>query len=85
LDAGELAGSVSFRGDSRDSTHAWFALGLFGRIEALVGEVVSLQLDGGVSAPLRHDEFRAGPADGVAFQAPSAGILGRIGLSYRFQ
>ncbi len=85
LDAGELEGNVSLDTHNRDVTQAWFALGLFGRIEALVGEVVSFQLDGGVSAPLRHDEFRAGDQDNVAFRVPSAGILGRIGLSYRFQ
>jgi len=85
LDAGVLEGSVSLDTRSSDVTRPWFALGVFGRIEALVGEVVSFQLDGGVTVPLRHDEFRAGSSDNVAFQVPSAGILGRIGLSYRFQ
>jgi hypothetical protein len=85
LDAGGLEGKVSFGAESRDKTEAWFALGAFGRIEALVGEVVAFELDGGVSLPLRHDEFRAGESQSVAFRVPEAGILGRIGLSYRFQ
>lgn len=85
LDAGELTGSVSLNGYSRDVTHAWFAIGAFARIEALVGEVVSFQLDGGVSVPLRHDEFRADDGAAAAFSVPRAGVLGRIGLSYRFQ
>jgi hypothetical protein len=93
FDAGELEGSVSLEDQSiappgvhgSDVTHPWFALGAFSRVEALVGEVVSLQLDGGVTAPLRHDEFSAGPGAPAAFVVPSAGILGRIGLSYRFQ
>jgi hypothetical protein len=85
LDGGVLEGSVSLDTRSSDVTRPWFALGTFGRIEALVAEVVSFQLDGGVTVPLRHDEFRAGSGESVAFQVPSAGILGRIGLSYRFQ
>jgi hypothetical protein len=85
LDAGELEGNVSLDAQSHEATHAWFALGAFARIEALVGEVVSFQLDGGVIAPLEHDEFRAGAGAPTAFQVPSAGALGRIGLSYRFQ
>lgn len=85
LDAGVLEGKVSLPAASSDKTQAWFALGAFGRIEALVGEVVAFELDGGVSLPLRHDEFRAGESESVAFRVPDAGILGRIGLSYRFQ
>jgi hypothetical protein len=85
FDAGGLEGSVSLEAQSRDVTHAWFGLGAFARIEALVGEVIALQLDGGVTVPLRHDEFRAGEGAPTAFVVPSAGILGRIGLSYRFQ
>ena len=85
FDAGELEGSVSLGARSSDVTHAWFALGTFARIEALVGEVVSFQLDGGVIAPLERAGFRASSSDELAFQVPSAGVLGRIGLSYRFQ
>jgi hypothetical protein len=85
FDVGELDGSVSFEGRSRDRSQAWFALGAFARIEALVGDVVSFQLDGGVIVPLERGGFRASPSDNVAFQVPSAGILGRIGISYRFQ
>ena len=85
VDAGGLEGKVSFGAESSDKTEAWFALGAFGRIEALVGEVMAFELDGGVSLPLRHDEFRAGESQSVAFRVPNAGILGRIGLSYRFQ
>jgi hypothetical protein len=70
---------------SSDANHTWFALGAFARIEALVGEVVSFQLDGGLIAPLQHDEFRAGNGAPLAFRVPTTGILGRIGLSYRFQ
>jgi hypothetical protein len=84
LDAGELSGSVVFDAARRDATHMWFGLGAFARIEALVG-VVSFQLEGGGVAPLEHDEFRASDTAPVAFRAPSAGILGRIALSYRFQ
>ena len=85
IDAGELTASVSLGGDSRNVTHAWFAIGAFARIEALVGEIVSFQLDGGVSAPLRRGEFRAAEGAAAAFSVPPAGVLGRIGLSYRFQ
>jgi hypothetical protein len=96
FEAGELQGSVSFEGESSDGmqtpitessdvTHTWLALGFFARIEALVGEMISFQLDAGLSAPVRRDEFRAGDGSPVAFVVPSAGILGRIGLSYRFQ
>lgn len=85
FDAGDLEGNVSLGALSSDENHAWFALGAFARIEALVGEVVSFELDGGVTAPLLHDEFRAGYGAPSAFRVPSAGILGRIGLSYRFQ
>jgi hypothetical protein len=85
FDAGELDGNVSFGSGSRDTSKSWFSLGAFGRVEALVGEVISFQLDGGVSAPLKHDEFRAGDGDPTAFRAPAAGILGRIGLTSRSQ
>lgn len=85
FDAGDLEGNVSLGALSSDVNHSWFALGAFARIEALVGEVVSFQLDGGVIAPLQHDEFRAGDGAPLAFRIPATGILGRIGLSYRFQ
>jgi hypothetical protein len=85
LDAGELEGSVWLETQHSDTSHAWFGLGAFGRVEALVGESLSFQLDGGLSAPLEHEEFRAGPGASLAFRVPQAGFLGKIGLSYRFQ
>jgi hypothetical protein len=84
VDAGELSGSVVLDDAHRDATHAWFGVGALARIEALVG-VASFQLEGGGVAPLVHDEFRAQAGAPLAFETPSAGILGRIALSYRFQ
>jgi len=85
LDAGVLEGSVSLEGRSRDQSKSWFAAGGFARVEALADEVLSFQLDGGVTAALKRDTFDAGSGDGNAFRVPPSGILGRIGLSYRFQ
>jgi hypothetical protein len=85
LDAGVLQGNVSLAGASRDESKSWFAAGGFARVEALADEVLSFQLDGGVTAALKRDTFDAGSGDGNAFRVPSSGILGRIGLSYRFQ
>jgi hypothetical protein len=85
LDAGLLGGDVDFDRQRQHESKTWFAAGGFARVEALVGEVVSLQLDGGVTVPLKRDSFSAGPGAPSAFEVPSAGILGRIGLSYRFQ
>ncbi len=75
FDAGALQGNV----EGGSSTRTWVSAGAFGRIEALVAEVISFQLDGGVVAPLKANDF------GSAFQVPPAGMLGRIGLTYRFQ
>lgn len=89
LDAGVLEGSVSLGKNSQDQSKTWFAAGAFVRVEALADEVLSFQLDGGVTAPLKHDSFDAGADQlGVvesAFRVPSSGILGRIGLSYLFR
>ena len=85
LDAGVLGAAVSLAENSNDESRSWFALGGFGRVEALVQEVVSFQLDGGVTVPLKHDSFSAGNGAPSAFEVPSSGLLGRIGLSYRFQ
>lgn len=85
LDAGLLEGKVSLGALSLDQTKSWFATGAFARVEALADEVLSFQLDGGVTAALKRDAFDAGPGAENAFQVPSAGVLGRIGLSYRFQ
>jgi len=85
LDAGVLEGKVSLGALSLDQTKSWFAMGTFARVEALADQVLSFQLDGGVTAALKRDTFDAGSGAGVAFQVPAAGILGRIGLSYRFQ
>jgi hypothetical protein len=85
LDAGLLGGEVHRDSASQAQTHTWMALGGFLRTEALVGEVVSFQLDGGVTVPLIHSSFSAGDEQPIAFEVPAAGILGRIGLSYRFQ
>jgi hypothetical protein len=85
LDAGVLDGNVSLAGTSRAQSKSWFAAGGFARVEALADEVLSFQLDGGVTAALRRDTFDAGTGDGNAFRVPPSGILGRIGLSYRFQ
>jgi len=85
LDAGVLGAQVSLGGSSRDDSRLWFAFGGFARVEALVQEVVSFQLDGGVTVPLRRDSFGVGGEAPIAFQVPPSGILGRIGLSYRFQ
>lgn len=85
LDAGVLQGNVSLAGTTRDESKSWFAAGGFVRVEALADEVLSFQLDGGITAALKRDTFDAGSGDGNAFRVPSSGILGRIGLSYRFQ
>ena len=85
LDAGVLGGDMSLNAESRSQSKTWLASGAFGRIEALVAEVVSFQLDGGVTVPLLHPVFRVDNFRPVSFQVPNAGILGRIGLSYRFQ
>ncbi|MEI9936460.1 MAG: hypothetical protein WDO69_04475 [Pseudomonadota bacterium] len=85
MDAGLLGGEVELDANSQAQTKSWLAVGGFLRTEALVGEVVSFQLDGGVSVPLIHSSFSAGDDQPIAFQVPASGILGRIGLSYRFQ
>jgi hypothetical protein len=85
LDAGVLSASVALGGRSQDETKTWFAAGGFLRLEELVGEVVSFQLDGGVAVPLRRPTFGVGNGAPDAFQVPTSGILGRLGLSYRFQ
>ena len=85
FDAAVLSGDVAFGNRSRDKSMTWVATGGFGRIEELVGEVVSFQLDVGVTVPLARPSFAVGEQAPVAFKVPSAGILGRIGLSYRFQ
>ncbi len=83
-DVGVLGGSMSYASESRDLSKTWLAGGAFGRIEALAAEVVSFQLDGGVTVPLLRPTFGLGDAP-IVFQVPDAGILGRIGLTYRFQ
>jgi len=89
LDGGFLAGDIQRGGSSQAETKPWFALGGFLRTEALVAEVLSFQLDGGVTVPLIRSQFSADCSDcgtsSIAFQVPRSGILGRIGLSYRFQ
>lgn len=85
LDAGVLGASVALGNLNRDQSKTWFASGGFLRIEALAAEVVSLQLDGGVTVPLKRYAFGVGGGSPNAFQVPESGILGRIGLSYRFQ
>ncbi|MEO8905703.1 MAG: hypothetical protein ABI488_24470 [Polyangiaceae bacterium] len=91
LDAGLLEGDVSLSPYREDRSKSWFAVDAFARVEALVDEVVSLQLDGGVTAPLKRDSFDAGAGSEQAvgaqsaFRAPATGVLGRIGLSYRFR
>ncbi|HEY0463517.1 MAG TPA: hypothetical protein VGC79_04880 [Polyangiaceae bacterium] len=85
LDAGFLGADVERGESSHAQTDPWLAVGGFLRTEALVGEVVSFQLDGGLTVPLVHSSFSAGDDQPVAFQVPSSGILGRLGLSYRFQ
>jgi hypothetical protein len=85
FDAGVLEGNVSLEALNHDQSKSWFAVGSFARVEALADEVLSFQLDGGVTAALKRDSFDAGYGAQSAFQVPAAGILGRIGLSYRFQ
>jgi len=85
LDAGLLGGDVQLGTSSQAQTKNWLAAGGFLRTEALVGEVVSFQLDAGVTVPLTQLSFAAGDGQPIAFQVPKSGILGRIGLSYRFQ
>jgi hypothetical protein len=85
LDAGVLSGQVSLGAERRDQSKTWFASGGFLRIEALAAEALSLQLDGGVTVPLRRYSFGVGSGAEDAFRVPTSGILGRIGLSYRFQ
>jgi hypothetical protein len=85
FDTGVLSGDVAAGDLSRDKSTTWAAAGGFGRIEELVGEVVSFQLDVGVTVPLTRPAFGVGEDAPLAFKVPSTGILGRIGLSYRFQ
>ena len=85
VDAGILDGDVALGSQSRDQSKTWLSSGGFGRIEALVAEVVSFQLDGGITVPLLRPTFDAGDGARQAFKVPASGILGRIGLSYRFQ
>ena len=85
LDAGLLGGDVERGSSSQAETKNWLAVGGFLRTEALVGEVVSFQLDGGLTVPLVHSSFSAGEGEPTAFEVPLSGILGRLGLSYRFQ
>lgn len=84
-DAGFLGGEVEYEGNHQSQTEPWFALGGFLRTEALVAEVLSFQLDGGVTIPAVHPSFSAGEGQPSAFEVPSSGILGRIGLSYHFK
>ncbi|HYQ44584.1 MAG TPA: hypothetical protein VER11_21520 [Polyangiaceae bacterium] len=84
-DAGFLGGEVEYEGNHQSQTEPWFALGGFLRTEALVAEVLSFQLDGGITVPVAHPSFSAGDGQPIAFQVPSSGILGRIGLSYHFK
>jgi len=85
MDAGFLGADVVSETASKAATNPWFAVGAFLRTEALVAEVLSFQLDGGLTVPLVHSSFSAGDGQPVAFEVPSSGILGRIGLSYRFR
>ena len=85
MDIGLLGADVQRGTSSQAETKTWFALGGFLRTEALVGEILSFQLDGGLTVPLIRSSFSAGADQPIAFQVPSSGILGRIGLSYRFQ
>jgi len=85
LDVGLLGGEVQRDMSSQAETKNWFAVGGFLRTEALVGDAMSFQLDGGVTVPLAQSSFSAGANQPIAFEVPSSGILGRIGLSYRFQ
>jgi hypothetical protein len=87
LDAGLLGADVQHHdsGQSLAQTKPWAAIGGFLRTEALVAEVLSFQLDGGLTLPLIRSSFSAGDDLPVAFQVPATGVLGRIGLSYRFR
>jgi hypothetical protein len=85
VDAGFLGGDVKNEASSQAQTHPWLALGGFLRTEALVAEVVSFQLDGGVTLPLIRNAYSAGEGQRAAFEVPGSGFLGRIGVSYRFQ
>ena len=84
LDAGVLAAEIALP-RNMDESKAWVAAGGFLRIEALTAEVVSFQLDGGLSVPLLRPAFGVGEGAPPAFRVPTSGILGRIGLSYHFQ
>ncbi|HYQ00638.1 MAG TPA: hypothetical protein VER96_18295 [Polyangiaceae bacterium] len=75
FDGGFLGGEV----DGKSETKTWTAIGTFLRTEASFAEVLSFQLDGGLTVPLNRSSF-----SGV-FTPPATGLLGRIGLSYRFQ
>lgn len=86
FDAGLLGANVSQGANNQDRSKTWLAVGGFGRVEALVAEeVLSFQLDGGITVPLERNSFDAGGDSPSAFRVPRSGILGRIGLSYRFQ
>jgi hypothetical protein len=85
LDAGFLGADIHSEASRQSETTPWFALGGFLRTEALVEEVVSFQLDGGLTVPLVRSSFSAGEEQQVAFKVPPTGFLGRIGLSYRFR
>lgn len=85
LDVGVLGGDVALGARSQDQSKTWVSTGGFLRVEALTAEVVSFQLDAGLTVPLRRPSFRASDDAPEAFRVPTSGILGRIGLSYRFQ
>ena len=85
MDVGLLGADVQRGSSSQAETKTWLAVGGFLRTEALVGEILSFQLDGGLTVPLIQSSFQAGADQPIAFQVPPSGILGRIGLSYRFQ
>ena len=89
LDGGFLGGDVEQGAEHQTETKPWFAVGGFLRTEALVAEVVSFQLDGGLTVPLIRSSFSATcpypVCEDIAFQVPPSGILGRLGLSYRFR
>ena len=75
-DIGVLGGSMSFGSQFNDVSHTWLAGGAFGRIEALAAEVVSFQLDGGLSVPLLRPTFGLGEGRADRVSSSQCGHFG---------
>jgi hypothetical protein len=83
FDGGVLQGSGADTTDAGNAEPPWFAAGSFARLEARFASRVAVVLDGGVVFPLRHDRFYFDPdlPETTAFEVPSSGVFGRLGIT----